>query len=63
MKSVLGCIAIITLWLALDAPLTQGQVLAAKPGCAARCDAWCAKNAKIKTPAACSAWCQANRCG
>ena len=29
-------------------------------GCVAHCDAWCAKNAKYKSPAACSAWCQAN---
>ena len=63
MRTVLSAFALVASLIALDAPLTQGQALAAKPGCAARCDAWCAKNAKIKTPAACSAWCQANRCG
>jgi hypothetical protein len=63
MKTFFSCIAIVALWLALDAPVTKTAALASGASCAARCDAWCAKNAKYKTPAACSAWCQANHCG
>ncbi len=63
MKTAFSLLAFVALVTMLDAPTTGNQSLAAGAGCAARCDAWCAKNAKYKTPAACSAWCQANHCG
>jgi len=63
MKTAIGLFAIITFLIALDPLLVRTEAFAAGAGCAARCDAWCAKNAKYKTPAACSAWCQANHCG
>ncbi len=48
MKTVFGLLAAVTLLLALDAPVTKTEAVAAGAGCAARCDAWCAKTPNIK---------------
>lgn len=59
MKIFFAYIAIIALWLVFDAPVMKTAALASRAGCAA----WCANNARYKTPVACGAWCQANHCG
>lgn len=62
MKCSLGLIALVTLILAVDAPASGSDALAASAKCAAFCDNWCAKNFAMKNPTACSERCQLKHC-
>jgi hypothetical protein len=61
MRTTLALIALATLVLSIETPVTRTQAVAATARCVAFCDNWCEKNRPRRT-GGCSDMCQQKHC-